>query len=55
MEKPKTIYEKVKTYLEWSNNFQKVRDIAIELLDGNSYEQVYENYKDEIDDFFNKE
>lgn len=42
----KQMYEAVKNFLERSKRFDIIRDIAIELLDGVSYEDIYNSYKD---------
>ena len=45
-------YEKIKEYLDWSSNVNNIRSIAIELLDnGNNADQIYNDWKDEIDSF----
>lgn len=45
-------YDKVKTFLEESNNLATIRNIAIELLENSGdYGVSYRNWKKQIDNF----
>ena len=47
-------YQKVKTFLEESNNLAIIRNISIELLDNQGdYESSYQHWKNDIDKFLN--
>ena len=41
-------YEQLKEFLNSSKDIVTIRNIAIELLDGNSWEDVYNAYETEI-------
>lgn len=46
------MYSKVKFYLEYSFNFDQIRNISLELLDGNTYEDVYHSWEKSISEFY---
>lgn len=46
-------YEELKEFLNSSKDIETVRNIAIELLDGNIWQNVYDTYETEIRKNFN--
>lgn len=53
MRTPETNYEKLKLFLDWSDDIVLIRKIAIELMDNGEWEPSFYNYKKEIESFFN--
>ena len=49
-----TNHDLIKFYLEYSKNLSRVKDIAIELLDGNSADEVFANWSEVLTKFHNR-